>query len=188
LTIVDVYSDTLQPGWSLKQSFQTDYDLKQTEYVDNGRYAIEASPKVAIGTLFFTVNKGSPAYRHSDARGVRFRLSGGSEAIANDALTVAVVGSNAQPYWVADDNSVKIEGRVTQELPLFPETRLYYLDINTAIPAGTWVDVVVWLDDLQYEPEYTYVTGFYLKTERDVLPVFYVDQVQLLLDPAAPTS
>jgi hypothetical protein len=163
------------------------YNLKQTRYVDAGRYAIEASPKVTTGTLFFTVNKGSPAYRRSDVRGVRIRLSGGDAAIANDALTVAVVGSNAQAYWVQEDNSVKIDGRVTQDLPLFPETRLYYLDINTAIPAKTWVDVVVWLDELQFEPDYTYVTGFYLKTERDVLPVFYVDQVQLLLDPAAPT-
>jgi hypothetical protein len=187
LEVLPVYSDTLSSDWSLKNSFQTTIDLKSTAYIDQGRYAIEAMPKVTTGILYFTLNKAAKEeLRRDRVQAVRFYLSGGDEPLSNETLAVAVVGSNAQPYWVKDDQSVQLDGRVTDDQPLFSETRLAFLKINRAIPPKTFVEVTVWLDELLYDPLYTYVTGFYLKTDKESTPAFYVDQVSLLLLPKTP--
>jgi hypothetical protein len=187
LEVVSVFNDTLSSDWSLKNSFQTTIDLKSTEYTAQGRYSIKAQPKLTTGVLYFTLNKtAKEQLRRDRVQAVRFYLSGGDEALNNKDLVVTVVGSNAQPYWVADDQSVQIEGRVTDGQPVFSETRLAFLKINTAIPPKTFVEVTVWLDELIYDPLYTYVTGFYLKTDKQSAPNFYVDQVSLLLLPKTP--
>lgn len=180
-----VYDDALDDNWTLENSSMMSYNLQNMRYIDRGRYAIEAAPTTGIGMLYFTLRQDSrQVFRRDQVLGLRFRLTGGADFIENDALAVTVVGSNRQPYWVAGDNSVNLEGRVTDDEPVFSETRLYYLDINQPIPPDTWVDVVLWLDERIYDPDYTYVTGFYLKTEKDLLDRFYVDQVNLLLDPS----
>nr|WP_044199038.1 hypothetical protein [Oscillochloris trichoides] len=184
LVVVPVYGDSLSADWSLEQSFQTEIDLLNRAYVQNGRYSIKVKPLFTTGTLYFTLKPtAKQTFLRSRVQGVRFSLSGGPLAINNDALTVAVVGSNAKPYWVANDTSVQFDGRVTDNEPIFSETRLVFLGINTAIPAKKSVEVTVWLDSLLYDPTYKYVTGFYLKTDRQSVPTFYVDQVSLLLLP-----
>jgi hypothetical protein len=187
LRVIPVYSDTLSAGWSLKHSFQIDFDLKNKEFIHEGSLALKAEPELTTGVLYFTLDKSAKeAFRRDQVQAVRFYLSGGVNPIDNDALTVSVIGSNAQPYWIENDTSVQIDGRVTNDQPLFSETRLSFLDINTAIPAKTYTEVTVWLDNLIYDPLYTYVTGFYLKTDKEAAPTFYVDQVSLLLLPDAP--
>ena len=47
----------------------------------------------------------------------------------------------------------------------------------------TWVELVVWLDDLPYDPDYTYVTGLYLKNDKVFQQTVYVDRVALLIAP-----
>jgi hypothetical protein len=179
-----IYDDALASDWSLQHSFQTYIDLKSRGYVQRGRYAIKAQPQYTTGTLYFTLNKtDKEGFRRDQVQAIRFYLSGGPEPIGNDSLTVAVVGSNLYPYWVQNDNSVKIDGRVTDNQPVFSETRLSYLGINTAIPQKTYIEITVWLDSLLYDPLYTYVTGFYLKTDKQSVPTFYVDQVSLLVLP-----
>ncbi|NTU77959.1 MAG: hypothetical protein HGA45_00910 [Chloroflexales bacterium] len=177
-----VYDDELSSSWTLEQSTKLDYSTQSRDSVDKGRYAIRAIAKENFAKLYFTVQQEArTAFRREDIFGLRFRLGGGRGSIAKDALVVTVVGSDRQPYWIPNDTSVKFEGRVTDDLPLFSETRLYFLGVNRTISPGEWVDVVVWLDDLIYDPEYTYLTGFYLKTDN--LDRFYVDNVALILAP-----
>lgn len=184
LETVVVYDDVLQPGWSLEQSFQTDIDVRNRTYVKKGRYAIRAKPLYTTGTLYFTVDRtAKEPFLRSRVQGIRFYLSGGGQPINNDVLTVAVVGSNAYPYWVEKDDSVEFEGRVTDNDPIFSETQLVFLGINQSIPSRTYVEVTVWLDSLIYDPTYQYVTGFYLKTDKEFVPTFYVDAVSVLLLP-----
>lgn len=181
---VVVYDDSLSPDWSLDHSFQTTIDLRSRGFTHQGHYAIKAQPQATTGILYFTLKRTAGAtFRRSQVQGLRLYLSGGTEPIDNEGLTVAVIGSNAYPYWVEGDNSVKFDGRVTDGQPLFSETRLSFLGINTAIPRKTYAEVTVWLDSLLYDPTYTFVTGFYLKTDRQSVPTFYVDQVSLLLAP-----
>ena len=176
---VVIYADALSTGWALDQSSKLTYDLQSRDVVDQGRYVLKATTKDGVGTLYFTLQQGAhTTFRRNKVLGLRFRLSGGNSAIPNDAILVTVVGSNRQPYWVPNDTSVKLDGRVTTDEPLFSETRLYFLNINHTIQPKTWVDVFLWLDDRQYDPNYTYVTGFYLKTDH--LDRFYLDNIALI--------
>jgi hypothetical protein len=182
LEVLPVYADSLSAGWSLTNSIRVSPQLRSAAHVFEGRYALEARATGDFATLYFTLNRGSGQMLLRDSVvGLRFQLSGGDIVVDNDNLAVTVVGSNAQPYWVANDSSVELEGRVTEELPLFSETRLYFLGIDTSIPAGEWGDVVLWLDEREFDPDYTYVTGFYIKNED--LSRFYIDNVELLLLP-----
>lgn len=184
LDVAPVYLDGLSTDWTLTKSTLMDYLTRSTSYVAQGKYAIEAKANGNYATLFFTVLPDAKrAFPRDEVVGLRFKLTGGKQAIGEEEIAVAVVGSNSQPYWKANDTSVKLEGRVTEDQPLFSETRLYFLGINRAIEPGEWADVTVWLDDLQYDPDYKYVTGFYLKT--DGADGFFIDDVTLLMQPAA---
>lgn len=179
-----VYDEGLNPKWELTQSDGMDYNLAAKQYVSNGDVAMVVTPTKEFGTLFFTVSKDSDEeFPRARVLGLRFWLNGGSSGLRTSDLAVSIIGSNALPYWAADDDSVKVTGRTTQDMPLFPETRLYYLGINRDIPPETWVKVEVWLDDLQFVPEYTYVTGFSIKNDKDLHTPFYVDQISLIVAP-----
>ena len=179
---VVIYDDALNASWTLTQSTQVTSTLQSREFVAQGRYALKATKQGGVGILYFTVQRGNRTpFRRDKVLGLHFRLSGGRSTIPNDALLVTVVGSNRQPYWVPNDTSVRLDGLVTDNTPLFSETRLYFLGVNHTIPAKAWVDVFVWLDDLIYDPIYTYITGFYLKT--DLLDYFYLDDINLILVP-----
>ncbi|WP_322822755.1 hypothetical protein [Chloroflexus sp.] len=184
LQVLPVYRDALSTGWSITNSaLLGSLTLTQTNVVALGQYAIAVTPSESTGILFFTVTPDSGIeLRRDQVAALRLRLSGGDTPIANDGMTISVVGSNRVPYWDPNDNSVSLEGRLTNSSePLFPETRLYFLGLNRAIAPGEWAEIYVWLDDLIYEPEYTYVTGFYLKTSSDLVTKYYVDQVEWLI-------
>jgi hypothetical protein len=184
LIVVPVYNDALSAGWSLTNSVQTTINVKDQEYVDQGRFAIKAQPQLTTSILYFTLDKTVTKYLlRNKVQALRFYLSGGDYALDKDSMTVAVIGSNAYPYWVKNDTSVKIDGRVTNDQPVFSETRLYYLGINKSIPPKTYVKVTLWLNDRIYDPPYTYVTGFYIKTDKTAAPTFFIDNVSLLLQP-----
>lgn len=181
---VPVYTDALMSDWSIAHSVQSDITVNNRLYVDHGKYSIRVKPLYGMGKLYFTLNKtAKEKFLRSRVQGVRFYLSGGSRSINNDMLAVSVIGSNARSYWIPNDTSVYLEGRVTDDQPLFSETLLVFLGINTAIPARTYVEVTVWLDSLLYDPSYKYVTGFYLKADKQFVSEFYVDNVSLLLLP-----
>jgi len=184
LVVVPVYDDALSVGWSLTNSFQTIINLEDRSHVASGHFAIKAQPKFNTGTVYFTLDKTvvKGISRHK-VQALRFYISGGDNPIDKDAMTVAIVGSNVYPYWVKDDTSVKIYGRVTDGQPVFSETRLSFLGINKSVPPKTYVKVTVWLNDLIYDPLYTYVTGFYFKTDKISVPTFYIDDVSLLMQP-----
>lgn len=177
-----VYSTVLDKNWTLEHSAGVTYLLGETAYTHGGTVAAAVTPTKDYGTFFFTVRPTSTTiYPRNRVLGLRFWLSGGSHPIYNDALAVTVVGSNKYPYWVANDNSVTINATVTPESPLFSETRLYFLGINRTIPPHTWVEIDVWLDDLRYDPDYSYVTGMYIKNDAKFLQTYYIAQMRLLI-------
>ena len=55
------------------------------------------------------------------------------------------------------------------------------MHIKRAIPPNNWVEVVVWLDDRIYDPDYTNVTGMYIKNDQGFLDTFYIDDIKLLV-------
>lgn len=178
---LSIYDEALNKNWSLVNSDGMTFHLTENRVVSNGGVAAVITPTKDFGTLFFTVRKQSKeVYLRKQVLGVKFWLNSGPNGIRTSDLAVTVVGSNTYSYWVKDDTSVKVTGRVTQDLPLFPETRLYFLGINRDIEPNTWVEVDVWLDDNQYDPEYTYVTGIYIKNDKGFRSPFYIDRVSLI--------
>lgn len=172
-----IYSDELDSNWTIVESEALEVDPASTRYIHDGRYAVAATPREDYSQLFFAVSpEAGVAYPRDHVLGVSFWLNGGAGSLAREDLAVTVVGSNAYPYFVAGDDSV-----VTNESIFFSETRLYYLGINRTIPPDTWTEVIVWLDQLPYDPIYRYVTGVYIKNDMDFRQTFYVDDVNLLM-------
>jgi hypothetical protein len=177
--IVTIYDDALHSDWSVNNSREVDYLLQDTTFSYNGENSLSYAPKVEYADLAFTVNEDSDAvYLRDDVLAVRFWLYSGDDYLENDDLAVSVVGSNAFPYWVADDDSVTVQ----DDLDVFPVTRLYYLDVDRDIPPDTWIQIELWLNEHEiYEPEYKYVTGIYIKNDEDFFRTIYLDDVELVI-------
>lgn len=186
---VVIYDDQLNASWSVEQSTKSTIDLAAQalnfqsldaqQTLSSGAATIAVSPQADYGTLFFTVRPESGAsYARQNVVGVSFWLNSGSAGIGPADLAIAVVGSNTRPYWTPDDHSVFPDNKGK-----FSETRLYFLKINRTIPPHTWLNLIVWLNELQYDPIYQYVTGFYLKSDAGFRSTYYLDQVSLLLAP-----
>src|SRR6266496_12780 len=169
-TVSSLYDDALNADWSAERSSKAKYDVASTAFIHSGKKAIMVTPTGDFGQFSLTVRKGAQKiYPRDRILGISFWLNGGENSIATSDLAVTVTGSNQYTYWVADDTSIKVDAPVTADTPLFPETRLYYLDINRTIPPNTWTEVILWLDDQVYDPEYTYITGMYIKNDKDIL-------------------
>ena len=183
---VMIYDDELDANWTVEQSTDVRANLWDTTHwfqklhpqldLNSGSTAIAVSPQADYGSLFFTVRpESTTAYKRADLLGVSFWLNSGSTTLGTDDLAIAVIGSNQQPIWSAVDNSV-----FADQSGAFSETRLYFLQINRAIPANTWVNIIVWLNELEYDPVYQYVTGFYIKNDMGFRDTYYIDRVTLI--------
>lgn len=182
IAAIAIFDDALNADWSAKSSNKVTYNLASTAVVHRGKKAIMVTPTDDFGQFFLTVRKDAmKVYPRDRILGISFWLNGGASSIATSDLAVTVIGSNQYAYWVADDTSVKVERPVTANEPLFAETRLYYLHINHSIPPNTWVEIILWLDDQIYDPDYVNITGMYIKNDKGFLKPYYIDDLQLLV-------
>ncbi len=181
-----IYDDELNPDWTIEHSTDVRANLWDTAHwfqklhpqldLNSGSTAIAVSPQADYGALYFTVHPDSAtAYKRTDLLGISFWLNSGSTTLGTDDLAISVIGSNQQPTWSADDTSV-----FADQPGAFSETRLYFLQINRTIPPDTWVNIIVWLNDLDYDPIYQYVTGFYIKNDVGFRNTYYIDRVTFI--------
>lgn len=181
-TEIPIYDDQLNSDWSLDQSSLMRYDTQSDRLTQSGRVAIEAEPRSGYASLFFTVRQEARRrYSADQILGVRFWVNGGPNAIGPEDLIVTVMGSNVFPYWRDDDTSVEAAGRITDGGTIFDEQRIFFLGFKNGIPANTWAEVIVWLDERVLDPEYTYFTGLYIKNDEFFVKPLYIDDVGLLV-------
>ncbi len=174
---LSIFDDNLSQNWALLRSGDLDVNPAVTSTIHSGLQAVMAKPNEDFTKLFFGVQpSSSEEYLRTQVLGVSFWINSSEGYIDTDDVGVAVVGSNAYPYYAPDDTSV-----TSRYDPVFSETRLYYLNFNRSIPPNTWAEVVVWLDELVYDPIYTYVTGFYITSDAGFTQTYYVDDVNLIL-------
>ncbi|MCA9873799.1 MAG: hypothetical protein KC441_09090 [Anaerolineales bacterium] len=172
-----IFDDALNKNWIILEDTGTTFDTASQDRVHSGEYAISFTPEVDFGSLYFAVKpETDTAYPFNEVVGIDFWLNSGDDYLQLDELAVAVIGSNDYYYWVAGDNSVKFPAGET-----FSETRLYFLGLNRSIPPDTWVEVYLPLDSLIYDPEYRFVTGFYLKNDEGFLNTLYLDDVNFVM-------
>jgi hypothetical protein len=174
---VPVFDDRLNPNWTATHSIGMQSFFTDTERAYTGSVGISVTPEQDFGMLFFAVKQNTrEAYDLDRVAGVSVWINSGEQPLDPNNLSITVVGSNDYIYWREDDDSVE-----TDEMRFFSESRLYYLGIKNTVPPNTWVEAVVWLDKLPYEPDYTYVTGIYIKNDEWFRRTFYVDQINLLM-------
>ncbi len=178
--IETIYDEDLNANWTLDNTQDVEYDLQDSTYPYQGDYSLSFTPEVEYANLAFTVNEDSDEiYLRDDVLAVSFWLYTGDDYVATDDLAVAVTGSNEFSYWRPDDNSVMAPDSDSE--PIFPETRLYYLNVEEDIPPDTWFQIELWLDDLIYEPAYKYVTGIYIKNDKDFFRTVSIDELEMLI-------
>ena len=184
LVDIPIYDDNLLATWTISGTANMRVDLGERKIIHAGRRAIRIEPFAGTGKFQLSVGKNiGTGYRRDKVVAVSFWVSGGAVALAPNDLTVSVLGSNTRAYFIADDTSVPPPTTITPESPLFPETRLYYLGFNSVIPANQWAEVLVYLDELQFDPTYTYVTGVYFKNDDQRTAPIYIDSIHLLVKP-----
>jgi hypothetical protein len=177
--IVDepIFDDSLNADWTTDQSSGVQSAFTDLKHAYTGNVGIEVTPQEDFGTLFFTVEKGAKeTYGLDRVLGVSVWINSGDQPLNPNDLSITVVGSNDYTYWVPGDKSV-----ATDSTHFFSESRLYYLGVKNTVPPNTWVEAVVRLDKLPYEPDYKYVTGIYIKNDEWFRRTFYIDQVHLLV-------
>jgi hypothetical protein len=182
LFILSVYDDNLNSNWTIQPNTGVNFDLKSVSHVFHGKSAISFIPRVKnksqYGSLLFTVSSQTQeVYLRDQVNTLSFWLYSGDEPLLLDQMAVTILGSNSQPFWKVNDNSVAASGQD----PVFSETRLYFLGFNRDIPAKSWVHVEVSLDKLIYDPDYKYVTGFYLKMEKGFSRTLWIDNIDLVM-------
>jgi hypothetical protein len=172
-----IFRDSVHSDWSLQNSDAMSYRLVEGTLPYSGTAALAMTPTADFGTLFFTVREGaSQAYPRRQVERVVFWIYSPEFALNLDSLAVTIVGSNAYPHWVKGDNSVDNE-----IWPIFSETRFEFLGFNHPIPAATWAEVEIWLDDLIYDPTYEWVTGFYIKNDEGYYDTVFIDELHLVM-------
>ncbi len=172
-----VFDDSLNPDWSTADTIGMQTFFTDTKHAYAGSAGISVTPQQDFGKLFFTVKQDAKgSYGLDRVLGVSVWINSGDQPLDPGDLSITVVGSNDYTYWRPDDTSV-----MTDTTHFFSESRLYYLGVKNTVPPNTWVEAVVRLDKLPYEPDYKYVTGIYIKNDEWFRRTFYVDQVHLLV-------
>jgi hypothetical protein len=187
---VSVYKDELNPNWEVQKSSGVEIYLNDSNRVYKGQSAISFTPYTDYGILFLTVTgESQELYPRDRVTQLSFWLYSGEDRISLDQLSIAIVSSNSPTYWSANDHPmINLD-----EVPVLSETRSYTLPLNRAVPANTWVLVELDFDKTHIvDPDYRYLTGFYLKTEPGLSRTLVIDDITLEMvgdgpeTPAAP--
>lgn len=202
--VITIYGDELNPNWAVRAKPEMALSLEATSYVHDGIYALSVVPRLGDSGplssgrsettdsqdsyLFFQVRPETTEwYRREQIIGVSFWLYSGMNEIAPGDMTLVVTGSNIQPYWVENDASV---GN-SDEILTFSGTLAYSLGLERPMPRAAWIRIDVPFDTLVFdpdrndelvdEPEYAYLTGFYLMSDEGESRTIFMDNVELIV-------
>lgn len=182
LIVETIYDDALNANWIAGNVSGMQYDLESETAVFNGTNAIALSPTADFGAFVLAVGEESDTiYYRDQVMGFKFQLYTGEKTFDPGSLAVSINGSNDYIYHVPEDDSVLGVGTG----PIFPETRLYFLDYERDLPPDTWVDLEIWLDDLLYDPEYDFVTALYIRNDEGFYDSFAIDKVEIIRLPSS---
>jgi hypothetical protein len=181
---ISIYSNGLSSDWEIVQNTEVEVTQTGRPNTYEGRSALQVTPLQDFGQLIFRVKPGAKnIYLRSQVLALIFWINASPNYIDTDDIVVTVFGSNQNSYWVTDDRSAW-DG---PDSP-FSETRLYYLGLNNAVPPQAWGEVINWLDDRQFDPDYKYVTGFYIKNDESFASTYFIDEISLLMINSGPDS
>jgi hypothetical protein len=173
---VTIYSDWIKPGW---QIFSPDeavkIDTRARGSVIQGSYAIAVTPSRNGGSVYIVSGPSNgDFYLRRSVYGFSLQLFSGSQGLELNDLAFSAIGSDGYSYYREDDLTVLSRAD-------YEETTLNYLGFNNSIPPRTWVEVVIWLDEMLYDPDYHFVTGLYITPRKGMSHTFVIDDINLLV-------
>lgn len=177
LETIVVYDDALAPGWVIENSLSTFVEEQNTEFVFEGTSALKVVPRVEGSASFYVTldQTAAEVVRKEELLKLSFYLNPGPDIILQDDLAVTLQGSNEIPFWSSEDQSVSSGGLINP----FSETVLGFLGINRSIPPDTWVLIELYPEDREFDPEYLFFTGFYIKNSLGFVQPYYIDRIEL---------
>jgi hypothetical protein len=177
---VAIYDEQLDPNWSLDESWGIRINPRSLSFSSSGRVALEAVPVEAFaGVLLINSPESTRIYPRDDVLGIRFSVSGGERYLQPESLIVKVMGSNRYPYFVGDDQSVRIDYDPSNPY-VFDEVGLSRLGLRRDLEPGEWAEVELWLDGYDLAG-YTYVTAINVMNAPSFMTPFYIDNIRLLV-------
>jgi peptidoglycan/xylan/chitin deacetylase (PgdA/CDA1 family) len=172
-----VYDEELDPVWTVRTSPDVQFDLASEEEVHTGSLALAYTPGEGLASFALQVRPNVAApYLRDDIVGLAFWLYTGDQPLAPDDLALVVTGSNEFPYWSAVDDSIDQD----EYEPTFEDDR-FDLNFNQVISPSTWIQIVLFFDDLAYNTGYVYITGVNLVNNVDVTREFVLDELVFIL-------
>jgi hypothetical protein len=174
-----LFNESLNPDWTVRTSPGVQFEVQESQEAYSGSVALSYQPGEDFGSFFFQVRpNASNVYLREDILGVAFWFYSGDESLAPDDLALIITGSNEIPYWSAVDESIDWD----EFEPTFDDSR-YELGFNRPISPATWIQVVLFFNDLLYETDYQYITGLNFVNNAGVTRPFLIDELALILRP-----
>ena len=172
-----IYSEDLNPNWALMSSNYDEINLRSQAESYEGLLSIAIIPSKAFSRIDFVVKEiTKERYPRSRILGIRLWINPEDYDLSPSDLGLILLGSNEYSYYVKGDQSVS-----NSDNSVSTETRLDNLGYNQPIPANTWTELTIWLENLNDERAYENIVGFSVINDSGFLQTIYIDKVELIL-------
>lgn len=180
LVLVDIpiYSDQTNSNWILHSGAGVFYVFQEAMEVHDGKYVFGLTFQKDDGYFDFHVRQGTTTeFLRDDTYGVHFWIYSVSQPLARRDIGVGIYGSNDVPHMSSNDASVD----QTQFDPFFGNNEdAYLIGLNRDLPANTWIEIELPLDSLEYDTNYTYITGIRFRNNSGFKGKILIDNLSLL--------
>ena len=178
---VPIFVNSLSEDWSLQNSSRVEYTVAREPDLIGENPALKVTPNDAEAVAYFSLNEsGAGQFSRLAVFGVTFSVNPGSNWLRGRDMSIAIVGSNENDYWIPGDTSVESPFNFD---PVFSETGLHFLGVEGSIPPQNWIPFELFLDNLVFDPTYENVTAIYFKFAPDLRNPIFLNNIELLLLP-----
>ncbi len=174
---LSIYSEDLKPNWGLIIGNDEEINLRAQAESYEGFLSIAVMLTKSFSRINFVVKENTKElYPLSQIIGIRLWINPEDYDLSPSNLGLTILGSNELPYYVRGNGAVS-----NSDNSVMSETRLDSLGYNQSIPANTWTEVTVWLEDMNDEMDYENLVGFAFINDSGFLQIIYMDKVELIL-------
>jgi hypothetical protein len=171
-----VYTEDVNPNWGVISGSDEEINLRSQAESLEGFLSIAFTPTKAYSNITFVVDDDTRfVYPISKILGVRFWINPEDYDLNPSILSFKIEGSNQNTYFENNRVSSNFED------PNPSETTLDVLGYTEPIPAKSWTELVILLENLEAIPDYTNLIGFSFINNSGFLQTIYLDKVELIL-------
>ena len=174
---ISIYSEDFNANWELLVGNDEEINLRAQAESYEGFLSIAIMPTKSFSRINFVVKENTKElYPLPQIIGIRFWINPEDYGLSPSDLGLILLGSNEFSYYDKEDGSGS-----NSDNSITSETRLDLLGYNQPIPANTWTEVTIWVEDLNDEMDYKNLVGFSIINDSGFLQTIYFDVVELIL-------